>query len=71
MTEQEFKRRRGTFNYMGVLVTCLVGGWEIFGTKCKSKAEVDAVISQAQDHLQNSITIPNNGDMECTNENTR
>ena len=67
MEEQEFKRRRGTFNYGGVLVTQIIGGWEIFGVKCKSKAEVDAVISQAQDHLQNSITVPNNGSMECQN----
>ncbi len=68
MEEQEFKRRRGTFNYGGVLVTCLVVGWEVLSTKCKSKAEVDAVIAQAQDHLQNSITVPNNGSMECENK---
>jgi len=42
--EKGFLDRYGTFNYNGVLVTRLIGGWEVFGKKVSTKEEVDEVI---------------------------
>jgi len=53
--------------YRGCLLTKLVGGYEIFGTKCKTPQEVDLIIDKAGKSLKDSIVVVNNGDWESTN----
>jgi len=41
--------------YKGVLVTRIIGGYSLFGKKCKTPAEVDAIIEQPLETIKNSI----------------
>jgi len=52
--------------YRGCLLTKLVGGYEIFGTKCKTPQEVDLIIDKAGVSLKDSIVVVNNGDIAST-----
>ena len=62
MTEQEFKSHKGQFNYHGVLVTPIIGGWNVFETnpiKAKSKKEVDTIIKNGMEAISKSIKTSN------------
>jgi len=55
--------------YRGCLLTKLVGGYEIFGTKCKTPQEVDAIIDKAGKSLKDSIVVVNEHDsISATND---
>ena len=58
---------KGTVNYKGVLVSKLIGGYEVLGEKVKTPSEVDNVIEKAKIHLKNSITVVNKGQISCQN----
>jgi len=54
--------------YRGCLLTKLVGGYEIFGTKCKPPQEVDLIIDKAGVSLKDSITVDaTSGANSCQN----
>ncbi len=60
--------------YRGCLVTKIIGGYEIFGTKVSSGEEVDGVIDKAGTILSESIPVerggirvPNNGNFATIN----
>ena len=42
-------------NYKGKLVSKFIGGYSIFGIKCKTPEEVDKVIENAENGLEASI----------------
>jgi len=58
MQNNKLLEGKGTFNYGGVLVTRLVGGWEVFGQKVTTPEEVDEIIMNACSILNESIYKP-------------
>ncbi len=63
----ELDNLKGMRNYKGVLITRIIGGYEVLDTKVKTPQEVDQVLDQAAEHLKNSITVQNNGNMGASN----
>jgi hypothetical protein len=67
--EQDIERLRagrGEFNFKGLLVTQIAGGWMLWGTKHSTPESVLNAIKVAEGNLENSITIPNNGNFAST-----
>ncbi len=63
----ELDNLKGQRNYKGVIIQKLIGGFEVLNTKVKTPQEVDQVLDQAAEHLKNSITVQNNGNMGASN----
>ena len=51
--------------YRGCILTKIIGGYEIFGTKCKTPQQVDEVIDNAgtilNESLANPVTVKDSG----------
>lgn len=62
---EQLRKGVGTFNFHGILVTKLIGGYELWGVKYKTPEEVLDKIKEAGQHLSKSIV--NEGSFECTN----
>ncbi len=60
------------YNYGGINVERLVGGFRVFGQTCNSPHEVDLIIMNAcsilSESIVNPVTIVNSGDYACTND---
>ena len=46
------------YNYHGVLVTRIIGAYEVFGQRVKTPSEVDEVIQNTTSILNESIVTP-------------
>lgn len=70
MTDQErIKAGQGIFNYKGILIEKLVGGYRLFGTTCNTEEEVLEIIQNATSSLSESISVKNeNGNWVSQNE---
>lgn len=45
------------YNYSGVLVEKIIGGYKVLGQTCIKPSEVDEIISQAGKAIEGSITV--------------
>lgn len=50
--------------YRGCLVTKIIGGYTIFGRKCKTESEVDAIIDKSYDIIKNSLNAPEDNNIQ-------
>ena len=60
MTEEQFKQQKCQFNYKGVLVIPIIGGYfvhEALKIKASNKQEVDKIIDNGCKTIENSIKI--------------
>lgn len=58
------------FNYRGVLVWKIIGGFEYAGKKYKSLEEIDDAIDSSHKSIEKSIVVENKtGSINCQNEN--
>lgn len=47
----------GIVVYKGCIISKLIGGYSIFGIKCKNEDDVDEIINSAGKRLSESITV--------------
>lgn len=72
MTDQQriekLKKGRGYFNFMGVLIERLAGGYRVFGETFTNEMDVLNHIEETCSILNESIvTVKDNGNWETTN----
>ena len=68
MTDQErIKAGQGIFNYKGILIEKLVGGYRLFGTTCNTEEEVLEIIQNATSSLSESIVVLDKGNWGVSN----
>lgn len=63
--DHPLKKGRGIFNYHGVLVEKLVGGYRLWNKTFKTEEEVDNAINNARKVISQSIKNKNDGSMNC------
>jgi len=65
---EKLKSKKGIFNFEGVLIEKIIGGYMLFGSKYSTEIEVLDAIAKAEGYLENSITISNyNGNFTAQN----
>lgn len=66
--ENELTKVMTCFNYRGVLVWRIVGGFDYGGKKYKTLEEIDDVLDASLKSISKSISVENKGSINCQNE---
>lgn len=68
------KSGRGIFNFKGVLLEQIVGGWRLLNQTASSPEQVEEIIlnacsslNESIDRVRDGISVPNNGNMATIN----
>jgi len=68
MTDQErIKAGQGIFNYKGILIEKLVGGYRVFNQTCNTEEEVLTIIENSCSILNESIIVKDKGNWGVSN----